>query len=235
MGVSNAQKLLDVENEYKNKLKNEKIEKLEVQSKMRKQRTTATILVISLLALSGLLVVFWQRLRMKANRVIAKQKEELHKEQTARQQLKQEKLESELEQSKRQLVSKALQIAKNNELLKGIEMELKSSDETNKTTTNRVLRTIKNSTQQEKDWAQFLEIFESVHPHFIKEVKLKSDALTTNDIRLCSLEKMNFDTKQIASILHVSSDGVKKARYRLKKKLGIVGEASISSFVQSIA
>ena len=143
-------------------------------------------------------------------------------------------MEHELEESKRKLISKALKISENNELLNELEQQLKSEKSMDKSTSAKMLRTLKNSRNQEKDWASFIEVFESVHPDYIGKIKKLNDELTVNDIRLCSLERMSFDTKQIAAILHISDEGVRKARYRLKKKLNIDTDIQISNYLQTV-
>ena len=46
---------------------------------------------------------------------------------------------------------------------------------------------------------------------------------------------MNLSSKEIANILNISPEGIKKARYRLRKKLGISTQNnSISAYLNSI-
>ncbi|MEQ9298496.1 MAG: sigma factor-like helix-turn-helix DNA-binding protein [Cyclobacteriaceae bacterium] len=44
---------------------------------------------------------------------------------------------------------------------------------------------------------------------------------TTNDLRLYTYLKANLSTKEIARILNITPDSVKKAKHRLRKKLGL--------------
>jgi DNA-binding CsgD family transcriptional regulator len=48
---------------------------------------------------------------------------------------------------------------------------------------------------------------------------------------LMSLLKMNLSSKEIANILNISMEGVKKARYRLRKKLNLSTEESLQELV----
>ena len=45
---------------------------------------------------------------------------------------------------------------------------------------------------------------------------------------------MNLSSKDIASILNISEDGIKKARYRLRKKLGLETGDNLESKVMAI-
>ena len=60
---------------------------------------------------------------------------------------------------------------------------------------------------------------QQVHKNFESDVKSRYPEVTSNDLRLMSLMRMNLSSKEIASLLNVSQEGVKKARYRLRKKM----------------
>ena len=232
-GAKRVQQLLDLEMKYETKIKQEKIISLENHAKYKDLRSASIIMLISLLALYSFLLVNKQRNKIKANRIILQQKEELHKEQVENESMKREKLQLELAQSKREITSSALKIAEGNELINRLEAQLKAEPKSNALTT-KLLRTLNSSRSHEKDWNKFLEAFESIHPNYIQTLKSINPKLTASDIRLCSLERMNFDRNQIAAILHISVEGVKKARYRLKKKLNLDPEVTVVSFLHSI-
>jgi len=45
---------------------------------------------------------------------------------------------------------------------------------------------------------------------------------------------MNLGSKEIASILNISDMGVKKARYRLRKKLSLNSEESLEQYLAKV-
>ena len=49
-----------------------------------------------------------------------------------------------------------------------------------------------------------------------------------------ALLKMNLSSKEIANILNISTEGVKKARYRLRKKLNLSSDDSLQEVVISM-
>ena len=55
--------------------------------------------------------------------------------------------------------------------------------------------------------------------------------MTKNDLRLAALLKMNLSSKEIASVLNITMEGVKKARQRFRKKLELSSEDSLENFV----
>lgn len=86
----------------------------------------------------------------------------------------------------------------------------------------------------EEDWNKFKQLFEQVHKDFFKRLKEKLPDLTQAETRLVCLTKLNIGTKQMAAILGVSYDTIKKSRHRLRKKLGLTEEDSIDDIVSGI-
>ncbi len=84
------------------------------------------------------------------------------------------------------------------------------------------------------DWNQFRLLFEQVYPGFLVRLKDKLNELTPGEIRLICLTKLKFGTKQMAGILGVSDDTIRKTRYRLRKKLGLAEENTLDDVVNSI-
>ena len=58
--------------------------------------------------------------------------------------------------------------------------------------------------------------------------------LTSNDRRLCALIKLNMSTKDISSITYQSTQTIKVARYRLRKKLGVEKNENLTTFLNAI-
>ena len=56
---------------------------------------------------------------------------------------------------------------------------------------------------------------------FFDRIKLQCPNLTSAELRLCSLIRLNLNSKDIATILAISPDSLRIARYRLRKKLGL--------------
>ncbi|MCE7992667.1 MAG: hypothetical protein HEP71_11835 [Roseivirga sp.] len=56
---------------------------------------------------------------------------------------------------------------------------------------------------------------------FQTKLKHQFPVLTAYDIRLCTYLKANMSTKEIAILLNITPDSVKKAKHRLRRKLNI--------------
>ena len=67
----------------------------------------------------------------------------------------------------------------------------------------------------------FETAFTQVRPGFTEELLRRHPGLTAYELRLCSLLSIGLDTKEIARILSIQPDSVKKSRQRLRSKLSI--------------
>ncbi len=94
-----------------------------------------------------------------------------------------------------------------------------------------MINTINLDINNDNNWEQFRSYFEDVHKGFNSKVKKQYPEVSPNDLRLMALLKMNLSSKEIANILNISTEGVKKARYRLRKKLNLSTEDSLQELV----
>jgi len=97
-------------------------------------------------------------------------------------------------------------------------------------TQDNALRSMKILT--ETDWLRFRERFDQQLPGFIQNLKINHPALTTAEIRLFLLMKLDFDNLEISEALGISKDSVYRSRHRLSKKLGLPETGNLDEFVQ---
>ncbi|MEC3907422.1 tetratricopeptide repeat protein [Tamlana sp. 2201CG12-4] len=153
-----------------------------------------------------------------------------------RNKLEKEKVDNELAFKKKELTTHALHLAKKNEVLEGLKQKAKAlkTSEDNQNGYQELIRTINFDLKDDKNWDSFSRYFQEVHKDFNKNVKTRFPNITPNELRLMSLLKMNLSSKEIANILNISQEGIKKARYRLRKKLDISTEDSLLDMVLSL-
>ncbi|MCF7560235.1 tetratricopeptide repeat protein [Sabulilitoribacter multivorans] len=153
-----------------------------------------------------------------------------------RSKIEREKLDLELDFKKKELTTHALHLAKKNEVLESLKQQAKAfkSSENSTKGFNQLIRTINFDLKDDNNWENFSKYFEEVHKDFNSNVKQQFPAVTPNELRLMALLKMNLSSKEIANILNISQEGIKKARYRLRKKLGITTEDSLQDLVLNL-
>lgn len=147
-----------------------------------------------------------------------------------------EKLNLKLDFKKKELTTHALHLAKKNEVLENLKQQAKEfkTSENSQKGYNQLIRTINFDLKDDNNWKNFSHYFEQIHKDFNSNVKQKFPEVTSNELRLMALLKMNLSSKEIANILNISPEGIKKARYRLRKKLGITTEDSLQDLVLNL-
>lgn len=86
----------------------------------------------------------------------------------------------------------------------------------------------------EEDWLEFKSIFENVYDNFFTKVRSLQPSITSSEMRLTALMKLNLSTKEISNLLGISPDSVTKTKYRVKKKLALEDARELEEFVQTI-
>lgn len=147
--------------------------------------------------------------------------------------IEKEKVDAALAFKKKELTTHALNLARKNETLENLKSQAQELKEKENMGAgyNQLIRSINFDLQDDNNWQNFSRYFEEVHKDFNSNVKTKYPQVTSNELRLLALLKMNLSSKEIANILNISSEGIKKARYRLRKKLGLTTEDSMQDLV----
>jgi DNA-binding CsgD family transcriptional regulator len=91
---------------------------------------------------------------------------------------------------------------------------------------------VQHGLQSDKYWDNFLKHFDIAHQQFFRFLHEKHPDLTINEEKHCAFLKIKLSNKEVASILGVAPDTVKKARQRLKKKLCLTTDDSLKSYIE---
>ena len=191
-------------------------QKAEIQELIR-MRLIVSIVVVVIFFLLGFYVVW---LRMKKNKL--------------KQEIENKRLTFELDMKKRELTTHTLHIIQKNELLENLQSkvtELKQKDVNDGSSYNQITRLINTNRLIERDWGNFKSVFEQVHPDFFTKLKSLYANISANELRMAAMMKMNLNTKEMASILNITPESVKKARYRMRKKFDLVAESNVQEYL----
>lgn len=85
----------------------------------------------------------------------------------------------------------------------------------------------------EADWAAFKVYFEKAHPDYLRRLRATYPALSDAEERLFLLIKLNLTRKEMATILGISADSVKKTRNRLRKRLELGEETDLDGHIRA--
>ncbi|MCC7245685.1 MAG: hypothetical protein IT269_08410 [Saprospiraceae bacterium] len=69
-----------------------------------------------------------------------------------------------------------------------------------------------------EDWEKFKAHYELVFPGFMASIRFQYPEISPAELRILMLDKMGLSTRECGSVLGISQDSVKKARYRIRKK-----------------
>jgi hypothetical protein len=86
----------------------------------------------------------------------------------------------------------------------------------------------------DEDWARFKLLFEKVYPAFFNNLQTNAPRITPAELRLAALIFLKLETKNMAAMLGVSVDSVRKSKSRLRQRLNIDVKDDLEEYIQSI-
>lgn len=145
-------------------------------------------------------------------------------------QLKNEQLEQDVVNKSRELANSTMNLINKNEFLNAIKSELQMSKPLD-AKTKKVIKIIDKNLNNNDDWKMFEEAFNNADKDFLKKIKTKYPSLTPNDLRLCAYLRLNLSSKEIAPLFNISAKSVEVKRYRLRKKMDLDKEISLTDYI----
>ncbi|MDO5978879.1 triple tyrosine motif-containing protein [Flavivirga spongiicola] len=143
-----------------------------------------------------------------------------------------EKLRQDIDNKNRELGISTMSLIKKNEFLNSLKKELQNVDDLNKI--KHVIKIIDRNINNTDDWHVFEEAFNNADKDFLKKIKQEHPSLTSNDLRLCAYLRLNLSSKEIAPLLNISARSVEVKRYRLRKKMDLPHESSLTDYILEI-
>ena len=187
------------------------------ESKYRVRVLTAIIIALLFLACCVILVLVMKRRKMQHRMV-----------------------EEELEERNREIASAVVVMKKKNEVYTEVINQLQElKAQTENRGMKKTLTQVSNKIEQTMDddfYDEFDLRFRRVHPDFIEKLTKRHPDLTPNEIKICSFLKLNMSTKDIAQLTGQSVSAIEKARYHIRRKLGISLDehAHLSQYIMRI-
>jgi DNA-binding CsgD family transcriptional regulator len=215
---------------------------LKQQSDLIKTHQVQFYLILSLVFLflvfiSIMFFVKQQAARRKTK--ILEQETEINKQKTIIHQQETALYEAELNKKKNEILAFSTLQGKTNEALLQIIDELRQMafrEIKNKTVSDSLYQMAGNIEKLSltDSWSDFRKWFTDIHPRFYENLNRICPSLTSNDLKLASLLRMNLSSKEIATLTLRSLDSIHIARYRLRKKLDIEDDSHLLNFLFSV-
>lgn len=225
-----AKKLVEIELQYKINQKNNEIKILEQENLIIEKENKIKQIkqyfyiwgIILLLALGFLLI---RNMRVSVKNIRLRQELLISEKQ---------QLTTELKLKNKDIENYAFRIVEKNKFLEGLNKEitfLHGTDEDIKRLMN-ISNSIRNALNIDNETLELENQINAVYDGFLGKLDERFPTLTKTEKRFCSLMILGLSSKEIAIIMNITSDSVKKSRHRLRKKLDLKSEEDIIDFLK---
>jgi PAS domain S-box-containing protein len=149
-----------------------------------------------------------------------------------------DKLRLEFQYKEKELANFALNLASKNECLNNLEKNFKVLKDKNKeeikVEIDRILISLRSNFVIEKEWGNFQVKFNSINQNFINNLIFKFPDLTTTEINIVSMLRLQMQPKDIALFKYVTLSNIQNHIYRIRIKLGLTRKDSITKFLMEM-
>ncbi len=178
------------------------------------------------------------RLVKERTQDIMRQNQKIMDQQERYRALQEKQLQEKIESRNKELTTYTLHLIQKNRALQmlqtGLYHFLRHTGGKNRKEINQLLSLIDFSFRNDEEWERFKLYFESVHPGFFEKLIAGHPHLTAQELRLCTLIRLNLSSAEIASILGISPESVKTSRFRLRKKLEIDSASEMVEYLLTL-
>lgn len=150
-------------------------------------------------------------------------------------QLQKEKLESSIAQKNKELAISSMFVSSRNELISELVSSLQQINETQHLPSiQEFIIHLKQLLKESDNQDDFLIHFEAANPSFIQTMRKMHPELTAVDIRFLAYIRMNLTSHEIASLLNITVDSLKRKKIRISKKLGLESSSILYEYLANI-
>ncbi|WP_161634425.1 tetratricopeptide repeat protein [Aquimarina pacifica] len=234
--MQNVHQLNTLQTIYETKQKEAQINLLLQQGKVSRAHQNLLWVSLGTTVIIAIILFLYFRKKRIQNTKLQEYKERALKVEIEKKAFEEKNLQKEVHVKTAALSRYSLHLSQKNKMLYDVSQALtnianrKNFDQ--KVSLKKIAQEINFNLHQEKEWDEFNNFFKEIHPAFIKKLSaLSEEKLSPAELRLGMLLRLNLSSKEIASILRVTPDSVRVARYRLRKKLPIAQKEELVSFM----
>ncbi|HNR42161.1 MAG TPA: hypothetical protein PKL65_08020 [Bacteroidales bacterium] len=194
----------------------------------------ALAVLLAIILLISVYHLYDYRLKVVERRLAKQQTEQLEKERIMHEN---ELLAMEVHLRDKKLTSLAMNSVHINNMLEEIKNDIQKIEVNNpeiREKINSVLKRIAGRRMDEENWKVFEKHFNYVHDGFFDRLKTQYGNLSNNDLKICAYIKLRLSTKEIAVLLNITPSSAVIARHRLRRKLNISSDVSLSDLIGKI-
>ncbi|WP_299366053.1 tetratricopeptide repeat protein [Winogradskyella sp.] len=236
---NNTQLISAMEVLYDVKEKEAEVELLNKQNQINKVQQQVTLVLASAAFLAFVIGLLYWNKRRKHEKHIFEYKQQLLQADLDKKIVEEEALNREIDIKISSLTNYSLHLAHKNKMLSDISKTLTKLRGRNNELIDKKLKDlvkdIESDLDNKSEWTELMGYFGQIHPGYFETLKkAASQKLSSSEMRLCMLLRLNLSSKEIAEILHITSDSVRIARYRLRKKLPLDSKEDLQEYLLNL-
>jgi len=221
---------------YETNKKEAEIQLLKEQNKVSVANQNLLWVALFAIAVIFIILYFYLGKKRKARLKIQEYKQRMLKAELDKKAIEEKNLQREVQLKAASLSRYSLHLSQKNKILLDMSNTLRNiASRKHMNTSDKIKELVKEidfNLKEEQEWDEFMTFFKEIHPEFIKKLSAFSkNSLSPAELRLGMLLRLNLSSKEIASILRVTPDSVRVARYRLRKKLPIDQKEELVNFM----
>ncbi len=144
--------------------------------------------------------------------------------------------DSKLQEKDQKLIELTIRTGKENDLYKAVSKKLETLLKSGKTSFSpddlqETQQTMEKLRGKIDNWEIFKQKFSAVHRDFFTNLEAAHPHLTKTELKFCAYLRIHMSSQQIASVMDISMEAIRKNRYRIRKKLEMKTEDSLEEYI----
>ncbi len=224
---------------YEVKEKEAELELLNKENQINTVRQYIIIIITGTIILALLFGLFYWNKRRRHEKYIMAYQQQLLQADLDKKTVEEAALKREIDIKISSLTNYSLHIAHKNKMLSDVSKTLTKlkgrNSELVTTKLQELSEEIESDLNNNNEWTELMGYFGQIHPGFFKSLKsVAAEKLSASEMKLCMLLRLNLSSKEIAEILRITSDSVRIARYRLRKKLPLNSKDDLQAYLLNL-
>lgn len=180
-----------------------------------------------------IVVVFFKTLVLEVEEKIRLKHQQIIDAERKRAEEREQNTMLEMAHKNRELTNLAVHITQKNEFIESLagQVESKKSESEKLNEVREILKANKLITQDREEFENYVQ---QLCEGFYTRLEQLYPGLSQNDKKLAALIRLDLSSKQISSVLNISSKSVDMSRYRLRQKMSLDGKVILKDKLQSI-
>jgi tetratricopeptide (TPR) repeat protein len=229
-----SKQIAEMQTRFDVEKKEKELDLFRQEKKFTKYKAYFLAVILLLVSLLATLLINRQRIKIKKQQEAHDFEQQLANAEIERSKLEKQNLEADLRIKQEKLSRITDMFREKSRMIDKMQEQLdKASAENGETEgVKSLLNSIVESIDPNEYWEEFITSFNLVNKNFFDQIQKKFPDLSRNELRLCALIKCNLGNKEIANILNITPDSVKKSRNRLRKRLQLEVDESLTKYIQ---